>query len=98
MFECRHTSVVVFGKEIFYGQGINITLPGKSHVCTLTGCVRCITDRNELQHGNPHQILDMGETALDEDTFNEYLTEMRDHYTADKVSNDLSCGMPWRQN
>lgn len=28
----------------------------------------------------------MGETALNEDTFNEYLAEMREHYTADKVS------------
>ena len=30
-------------------------------------------------------MIDMGETALDEDTFNEYLVEMREHYTADKV-------------
>ena len=28
----RHTSVVVFGKEVFYGHGINTTLPGRSHV------------------------------------------------------------------
>ncbi|CAA7269060.1 unnamed protein product [Cyclocybe aegerita] len=63
-----HTSVVVFGKEIFYGQGISITPPGRSH------------------HGQPLQVFDMGETSLDEDTFNEYLQEMRDHYTADKVS------------
>ena len=28
----------------------------------------------------------MGETAIDEDTFNEYLEEIRQHYTADKVS------------
>lgn len=27
----------------------------------------------------------MGETAIDEETFNEYLEEMRQHYTADKV-------------
>lgn len=27
-----HTSVVVFGMEVFYGQGISITSPGKSHV------------------------------------------------------------------
>ena len=37
------------------------------------------------QHGQPQQILDMGETALDEEVFEEYLTEMREHYTADKV-------------
>ena len=27
----------------------------------------------------------MGETALDEETFDEYIQEMRQHYTADKV-------------
>jgi hypothetical protein len=37
------------------------------------------------QHGQPMQIIDMGETALDEQTFEEYLAEMREHYTADKV-------------
>ncbi|EAU88372.1 thioredoxin family protein [Coprinopsis cinerea okayama7 len=61
-----HTSVVVFGKEVFYGQGISITEPGKSH------------------HGAPLEILDMGETSLDEDTFDEYLSELKEHYTADK--------------
>ena len=28
----RHTSVVVFGKEVFYGHGINTSPPGGSHV------------------------------------------------------------------
>lgn len=32
------------------------------------------------------QIIDVGETSLDEETFDEYLAEMREHYTADKVS------------
>ena len=31
------------------------------------------------------QVLDMGETSIDEETFLEYLEEMRSHYTADKV-------------
>ncbi|KZT23414.1 DUF862-domain-containing protein [Neolentinus lepideus HHB14362 ss-1] len=61
-----HTSVVVFGKEIFYGQGISITEPGQSH------------------HGRPLHIVDIGKTSIDEGTFEEYLAEMRDHYTADK--------------
>lgn len=30
--KCRHTSVVVFGKEVYYGQGIVIKEPGQSHV------------------------------------------------------------------
>ncbi|EJC97999.1 DUF862-domain-containing protein [Fomitiporia mediterranea MF3/22] len=61
-----HTSVVVFGKEIFYGQGICTTMPGQSH------------------HGQPLQVIDMGETALDEETFNDYIQEMNSIYTADK--------------
>ncbi|KAF8968944.1 PPPDE putative peptidase domain-containing protein [Flammula alnicola] len=56
-----HTSVVVFGREIFYGQGINTTAPGRSHA-------------------------NIGETALDEETFDEYLHEMKQHYTADKIT------------
>lgn len=61
-----HTSIVVYGKEIFYGQGINITAPGRSH------------------HGQPLQIVDLGSTDIDEGTLNEYLDEMKEHYTADK--------------
>ncbi|KAL4250786.1 DeSI family protein [Abortiporus biennis] len=61
-----HTSVVVFNKEVFYGQGISITAPGRSH------------------HGKPLQVIEMGETAIDEETFDEYINEMREHYTADK--------------
>ncbi|KAJ7505456.1 PPPDE putative peptidase domain-containing protein [Mycena galericulata] len=61
-----HSSIVVFGKEVFYGQGINMTLPGRSH------------------HGQPLQVVDLGETSIDQETWEEYLEEMRDHYTADK--------------
>ncbi|KAL4258141.1 DeSI family protein [Pleurotus pulmonarius] len=61
-----HTSVVVFNREVFYGQGIMTAAPGRSH------------------HGTPLRVIDMGETSLDEATWNEYLDDMRDHYTADK--------------
>ncbi|KAJ8691196.1 hypothetical protein PTI98_010794 [Pleurotus ostreatus] len=61
-----HTSVVVFGREVFYGQGIMSAAPGRSH------------------HGTPLRVIDMGETSLDEATWNEYLDDMREHYTADK--------------
>ena len=37
------------------------------------------------QHGQPLQIIKMGETALEEQIVEEYLAEMRDHYTADRV-------------
>ena len=42
----------------------------------------------DFQHGAPLEILDMGETSLDEDTFDEYLSELKEHYTADKVKSD----------
>ncbi|KAG1898145.1 PPPDE putative peptidase domain-containing protein [Suillus fuscotomentosus] len=61
-----HTSVVAFGKEIFYGLGICETEPGRSH------------------HGSPLRIVDMGETHMDEQTFVEYLSQIKEHYTADK--------------
>ncbi|KAG2123341.1 PPPDE putative peptidase domain-containing protein [Suillus cothurnatus] len=61
-----HTSVVAFGKEIFYGPGICETEPGQSH------------------HGSPLRIIDMGETSIDEQTFVEYLSQIKEHYTADK--------------
>ncbi|KAG1749296.1 PPPDE putative peptidase domain-containing protein [Suillus lakei] len=61
-----HTSVVTFGKEIFYGPGICETEPGRSH------------------HGSPLRVIDMGETSIDEQTFDEYLSQIKDHYTADK--------------
>ena len=38
-----------------------------------------------IQHGQPLQVIDMGETAIDEETFNDYINEMNDVYTADKV-------------
>ena len=37
----------------------------------------------------------MGETAIDEETFNEYLEEMRQHYTADKVRSGVSILLLW---
>ncbi|KAH9979212.1 PPPDE putative peptidase domain-containing protein [Russula vinacea] len=39
----------------------------------------------DIPSWQPLQVIDMGETALDEQIFEEYLAEMRDHYTADKV-------------
>lgn len=38
----------------------------------------------------------MGETAIDEETFDEYLDQMRDRYTADKVSSECSYHLEYR--
>lgn len=61
----RHTSVVVFGREIFFGQGVVESVPGKTH------------------HGQPVQVIDCGNTEIDQDTFNDYLLSLQDLYNPD---------------
>ena len=61
----RHTSVVVFGREIFFGQGVLESVPGKTH------------------HGQPVQVIDFGNTEIDQDTFNDYLLSLQDLYNPD---------------
>lgn len=62
----RHTSVVAYGREIFFGQGILESIPGQTH------------------HGQPVQVIDCGDTEIDEATFQEYLTSLEEMYTPDK--------------
>lgn len=38
-----------------------------------------------IQHGAPLQVVDLGETAIDSETFDDYIADLRQHYTADKV-------------
>ncbi len=38
--------------------------------------------------GQPLEIVDLGETEIDEATFWEYIESMREHYTPDKVSRE----------
>nr|ODN92616.1 hypothetical protein L203_00895 [Cryptococcus depauperatus CBS 7841] len=61
-----HTSVIVFGREIYYGQGILESQPGATH------------------HGPPLHIIDVGETHIDQDTFNEYIASLGEMYTPSK--------------
>ncbi|ORY25189.1 PPPDE putative peptidase domain-domain-containing protein [Naematelia encephala] len=58
-----HTSVVAYGREVFFGQGIMEAKPGATH------------------HGAPLYKIDMGETSIDEETFQEYLTSLQELYT-----------------
>ena len=46
----------------------------------------CVYSLIGIQHSQHHQVINIGETALDEETFDEYLANMRGHYIADKVS------------
>jgi desumoylating isopeptidase 1 len=38
-------------------------------------------------------MIDMGETSLDQETFDEYLAEIRQHYTAEKVCLLFTCSI-----
>ncbi|KAI8843705.1 PUL domain-containing protein [Chytridium lagenaria] len=60
-----HTSVVLYNKEVYYGQGIQIDAPGTT------------------MHGHPIKVIDMGETAIPEEVFWEYIETLRDHWTAE---------------
>ncbi|KAL1405966.1 hypothetical protein Q8F55_007648 [Vanrija albida] len=69
-----HTSVVVFGREVFYGRGIMEAAPGTTH------------------HGQPLQIIDVGETHIDAETFQEYLFSLSELYTASAYHlTDFNC-------
>lgn len=46
----RHTSVVVFGQEVFYGQGISICPPGGSHVGHCCNADPSIIHEEKLTH------------------------------------------------
>ncbi|ORY97266.1 PPPDE putative peptidase domain-domain-containing protein [Syncephalastrum racemosum] len=61
-----HTSVVVYGTEYFYGQGIMTAAPGTTH------------------HGQPLQIIDMGETFLPQEVLLEYIESQQSFFTAEK--------------
>ena len=55
-----HTSIVVYGKEYFYGSdGIHNCLPGQ----TIVG-------------GNPYKEFNMGETSIPKDVFDDFLAEL----------------------
>ncbi|CAG8711656.1 4369_t:CDS:2, partial [Acaulospora morrowiae] len=60
-----HTSVVVYGLEYYFGQGILFELPGNTI------------------HGSPQEIIDMGETEIPSDIFEEYISELREIFTAE---------------
>ncbi|CAO1631538.1 unnamed protein product [Parajaminaea phylloscopi] len=58
-----HTSIVVHGREHFFGQGISITAPGSSH------------------HGRPMEIIELGVTEIDRETWAALLDDLRARFT-----------------
>ncbi|KAI8987973.1 PPPDE putative peptidase domain-containing protein [Mycotypha africana] len=61
-----HTSVVVYGQEFYFGQGIMTSMPGTT------------------MHGQPLEIIDIGETYLPLEVVVEYIDSLRSIYTAEK--------------
>lgn len=58
-----HTSVVFYGQEFYFGQGIMVAVPGTT------------------QHGQPLEVIDIGETFLPLEVVMEYIESLRPVYT-----------------
>lgn len=81
---------MIYGREVWYGQGINTSPPGQSHVSfPLPPSTKADV---VLQLGQPLEIVELGETEIDETTFWEYVESMREHYTPDKVRANVNKG------
>lgn len=81
----RHTSLVLFGLEVFYGQGISVVSPpGTTHVGSALPPRAYPADPLLHQHGTPHKQLDMGSTQLDKEMFLSYIEGVREVYSADR--------------
>ncbi|KAJ1952937.1 hypothetical protein EC988_003284 [Linderina pennispora] len=61
-----HSSVVVYGREYYFGQGIMTSTPGAT------------------MHGQPVEIVDVGTTFLPADVVEDYVSGMRQEFSADK--------------
>jgi hypothetical protein len=84
---CRHTSLVLFGMEVWYGQGIHaVSPPGTTHVRFLfSSSCPSLADRASFpQHGTPKKRIPVGTTQLDKQTFLEYLEGLRESYTSER--------------
>ncbi|KIP02870.1 hypothetical protein PHLGIDRAFT_275492 [Phlebiopsis gigantea 11061_1 CR5-6] len=69
-----HTNVVVYGRELGYGYGINSLPPGKRYGQELI------------------DVIDMGETAVDEAAFIEFLAQLAGRFTVDNYHlTDWNC-------
>lgn len=89
----RHTSLVLHGMEVFFGQGVSIVSPpGTTHVSSPplahpASAMRLRMDKElirlVLQHGVPKKKLSCGITHLDKETFLEYIDNLRETYRAD---------------
>ena len=74
----RHTSIVVYGKEYYFGQGIAVDEPG----CTVHGHPLEIIDmgRGVWMSGDDSPV-HPGITHLTKDIFLEYIDNLRQVYT-----------------
>ena len=73
-----HTGVVVYGREYFYGGGIQAAMAGQT------------------QAGRPMQVIDIGYTRIDPDTFHQFLEGVSHRFTA-ATYNLLEVRTRWRR-
>ncbi|KAK4688020.1 desumoylating isopeptidase 1, partial [Tremellales sp. Uapishka_1] len=77
-----HTSVVVFGREIFFGQGIMEARPGTTHHGPPMQIIECGTTGKSCLFLASRDQLTFPLAEIDSDTFQEYLTSLHEMYTA----------------
>lgn len=80
-----HTSVVVYEREVYYGQGILESKPGMTHVRSIPPSPLSLAlIESWFQHETQVRTIECGTTEIPEETFNEYLDDLRSSYTAAK--------------
>ncbi|KAJ1557827.1 hypothetical protein HK405_015077, partial [Cladochytrium tenue] len=82
-----HTSIVLYGKEVYFGQGSrqcfrSLDLRDRPADPRLPGIE--VQEPGSVPHGHLVQVIPMGTTGIPEDVFWEYIDSLRDVWTADK--------------
>lgn len=78
-FACRHTGVVVYGKEFFFGGGVGIEFCHPVRwIAFFLGVVHSLLlgVQGGTILGQPHQVQELGETEVPEDLFQEFLIDL----------------------
>ncbi len=77
----RHTGVVVYGMEYFYGgMGIEYCPPVSYISFQYTIVLMFYYIQGGTIMGSPHKIEDLGETEIPQDVFMDYIFDLQDQF------------------
>lgn len=86
MSHARHTNIVVYGRELGYGYGIIFQQPGQVYVRSVLRIPLPLADGLLHQEQELIEVINVGETLVDEEAFTEFLVQLADRFTVDNVS------------